>query len=128
MTPYSARMENLIAHLFLARELAHREHLRVSGVGSDARHRALNQFYDAIVEAADEIAEAYQGRFGLMGEIPMLLNSTSGTIVDVLSAHVEWIAANRYTACPQSETAIQNLIDEAVAAYYKALYRLKNLA
>lgn len=121
-------MEQLIATLFLARELAHREHLRVTGAGSDARHRALGDFYDSIVEAADTIAEAYQGRFGLLGDIPMLVNTTAGTIVDVLQAHVDWLAANRYTACPQTETAIQNLIDEAVAVYYRALYRLRHLA
>ena len=117
-------MENLIATLFLARELAHREHLRTR---SYAQHMALGDFYDGIVERADAIAEAYQGCHGALGEIPMLVNTVSGTIVDVLQSHVEWIAANRYQAIDQSETAIQNLIDEAVSLYQSTLYKLKFL-
>lgn len=126
-------MENLIAHLFLARELAHREHLRVTGVGSDARHRALGDFYDAIVETGDSIAEAYYAYaycYGLppLGEIPMLVNATEGSILDVLKAHVLWIKANRYAIVPQDETPIQNLIDTAVETYYHAIFRLSRLA
>lgn len=117
-------MENLIATLFLARELAHREHLRTR---SYSQHMALGAFYDDIVGNADAIAEAYQGRFGLLGEIPMLVNTVSGNIVDVLQSHVEWIAANRYNACDAGETAIQNLIDEAVATYLSTIYKLRFL-
>jgi hypothetical protein len=117
-------MENLIATLFLARELAHREHLRTR---SFSQHMALGSFYDAIVSNADAIAEAYQGRFGLMAEIPMLVNTVQGDIVAVLQSHVEWIAANRYSACPKEETAIQNLIDEAVGTYQSTLYKLRFL-
>jgi hypothetical protein len=117
-------MENLIATLFLARELAHREHLRTR---SYAQHMALGEFYDEIVENADAIAEAWQGRFGLMTDIPMLVNTVQGDIVAVLQSHVDWIAANRYSACPREETAIQNLIDEAVGTYLSALYKLRFL-
>lgn len=117
-------MENLIATLFLARELAHREHLRTR---SYAHHMALGSFYDDIVEKADAIAEAYQGRFGLMGEIPMLVNTVSGDIIEVLQSHVEWIAANRYQAVPQEESAIHNLVDEAVATYLSTIYKLRFL-
>lgn len=117
-------METLIATLFLARELTHREHLRTR---SYAQHMALGSFYDGIVDLADSIAETYQGRFGLLGEIPMLVNTVNGTIADVLQSHVDWIAANRYQAVPQSETAIQNLIDEAVALYLSTIYKLRFL-
>lgn len=117
-------MENLIATLFLARELAHREHLRTR---SYAAHMALGGFYDAIVDNADAIAEAYQGRFDLMGEIPMLVNTVSGDIIAVLQSHVEWIAANRYQAVPQEETAIHNLIDTAVETYTSTIYKLRFL-
>ena len=51
-------MGELIAILFLAREIAHREHLKTR---SFAAHMALNEFYNDIVERADAIAESYQG-------------------------------------------------------------------
>ncbi len=53
----------LIALLFFARDVTHREHLKTT---SYAQHVALNEFYEAIVGNADSIAEAYQGRNGIM--------------------------------------------------------------
>ena len=39
----------------------HIAHLLVTGVGSYAAHKALNEIYDALPGHADTIAEAYQG-------------------------------------------------------------------
>lgn len=124
-------MEELIATLFLSREFAHRRHLAVTGPGSYAAHSALGSFYDAIVDNADAIAEAYQGRHGLLDEIPYLDGpkgkKTIAATATVLEGHMEKILSMRYTACQKSETAIQNLIDEAVATYLSAIYKLRNL-
>jgi len=114
----------LIAILFLSRELAHREHLRTQ---SYAQHMALNTFYDEVVGIADSIAEAYQGRNGIIKDIPMLDTKASGPIADVLEAQLAMIEKIRYTAVEKSDTAIQNLIDEAVALYLSTLYKLRNL-
>ena len=51
----------------------------------------------------------------------------TGTITDVLQSHVEWIAANRYQAVDQSETAIHNMIDEAVGLYQHTIFKLRRL-
>ena len=45
----------LVATMFLAREYAHRAHLRVTGPGSYAKHVALGEFYEEIIENADSI-------------------------------------------------------------------------
>lgn len=121
-------MENLIAHLFLARELAHRAHLKATGPGSYAAHMALGDFYNAIVDNADSIAEAWQGRSGQLLDIPMLAGDTSAPILTVLQAHVDWIASQRYIAAPKDDTPIQNLIDTAVETYLTAIYKLTFLA
>ena len=42
-------------------------HLTVTGPGSYAAHKALNELYDALPDLADGIAESYQGA---TGEIP----------------------------------------------------------
>lgn len=120
-------MEQLIAMLFLARDIAHREHLKTTGPGSYARHMALGSFYEDIVERADSIAEAYQGRFGLMKDIPYLENSFDGDIVEILEKYRDWIDSKRYKAVTDKETSIQNLIDEAVATFDSTLYKLKFL-
>ena len=59
----------LIALLFLSREYAHRAHLRTT---SYAQHVALGEFYPSIVDIADSLTEAYQGRHGIVEGIPML--------------------------------------------------------
>lgn len=114
----------LIALLFLSREIAHREHLRTK---SYAQHMALASFYDGVVDVADSIAEAYQGRHGIIDKIPFLTNDTDGDIVSVLEKQLAAIEKLRYTAVPKDDTAIQNLIDEAVSLYLSTLYKLKNL-
>lgn len=117
-------MGELIALLFLARELAHREHLRTR---SYAAHVALDGFYHEIVEKADAIAEAWQGEKGLL-DIPMLDNNAKGDIVKILQGHVAWIKDNRYEVAPKDDTPIQNLIDEAVETYLSTLYKLRFLS
>ena len=39
----------------------HKLHLKVTGVGSFAAHKALNELYDELPDHADTIAESYQG-------------------------------------------------------------------
>lgn len=115
----------LIAILFLSREVAHREHLNTK---SFSQHSALGSFYDEIIDNADAIAEAYQGRHGLIGKIPMLTEDANGDIADVLEKHLGMIEKLRYTAVEKSDSAIQNLIDTAVETYLSTLYKLRNLS
>lgn len=114
----------LIALLFLAREIAHREHLRTK---SYAQHMALNAFYDGIVDIADSIAEAYQGRHGIIDKIPYLTDDSTGDIAAVLEKQLAALEKIRYSAVSRDETAIQNLIDGAVELYLSTIYKLRNL-
>lgn len=117
----------LVATMFLSREMAHRAHLAVTGAGSFAKHSALGEFYPAIIEIADSITEAYQGRHSLI-EIPYLDAPEDYTdIISILEKHLEDIEGLRYAAVDKKDSPIQNLIDEAVGIYLSALYKLKNL-
>ena len=124
-------MDEMIATLFLSREFAHRRHLAVTGPGSYAAHVALGSFYDDIIERADAIAEAYQGRNGLMDEIPYLDGpkgkKTIAATATWLEGEMNKVQGMRYDCCPKSDTAIQNLIDEAIATYLSVIYKLRNL-
>ena len=62
------KCSDFIGELFLARDVAHSVHLNTR---SFAKHMALNTFYDEIVDLADGLAEAYQGRHGLIGPISL---------------------------------------------------------
>lgn len=56
---------DLIGHLFLARDVTHSVHLNTR---SYAKHKALGGFYENVIELADDLAEAYQGRQGRHGD------------------------------------------------------------
>jgi DNA-binding ferritin-like protein len=120
-------IDELVATMFLSREMAHRAHLRTSGPGSFAQHMALGEFYPEIADNADAIVEAYQGRHGLI-DIPYLdAPKDYKDIIKILEEHLNNVESLRYAAVDKKDTAIQNLIDEAVGTYLSTLYKLKNL-
>lgn len=120
-------MEHLIALLFLARDVAHRRHLTVTGVGAFSAHVALGEFYEGVIPLADRLAEAYQGRHGVLESIPRLPDEEGERMEQVLRRHVEWIERNRADICPRADTTLHNIIDEIVALYLTTVYKLVNL-
>lgn len=134
MAKSHAAIGQFIAVLFLARDLAHRAHLRTTGPGSFARHEALRAFYDGtdgdddgdagIIDLADSLAEAYQGCELVLIDIPLLDNEFPGEIKESLQAQLKWIKANRYKAVEREETHMQNIIDEIVALYDRTIFKL----
>jgi DNA-binding ferritin-like protein len=117
--------EQFMGHLFLARDVAHSVHLNTR---SFAKHSALNEFYDEIIELADKYAEAYQGRKGLIGPIALMSARKTGNIVEFLEDSLEQVEDMRYKMVDKTDTALQNIIDEIVGQYLKTLYKLKYLA
>lgn len=123
-------VEKLLAVMFLSRDVAHKVHWSTKGKGSFAQHMALGTFYDSIIDSADKIAEAYMGRYGSFGEVPVMEPSekpTKNNIDTLLENYMDMIEEGRYEACEKDDTPLQNLIDEAIAVYLSALYKLRNL-
>lgn len=116
---------DFVGHLFLARDVAHSVHLNTR---SFAKHKALQEFYEGIVGLADDFAEAYQGRHGLIGPITLQTAKKNGNIIEFIQDSLADVEANRYKVCEEKDTAIQNIIDEIVGLYLKTLYMLKFLA
>ena len=114
-----------VGMLFLARNVTHSVHLNTR---SYAKHKALNKFYDEIIDLADSFAEAYQGKYGLMGPIPVSAVKKSTNVVDFLQEQVDEIEKDRYTIIKESDTALQNIVDEIVGLYFSTLYKLKFLS
>jgi hypothetical protein len=50
-----------VSELMNARTSFHKLHLKVTGDGSYAAHKALNKIYDALPDFADTLVEGYQG-------------------------------------------------------------------
>ena len=116
----------LVGTLFLAREYAHRAHLRVTGPGSYAKHVALGEFYNGIIESADSLTEAYQGRHDII-EIPYLPMVDEEDPVKALEQLLDDVEKLRYDAIDKKDTALQNIVDESVATFLSALYKLRKL-
>ena len=114
----------LIAILFLSREIAHRDHLKTT---SYAQHKALNEFYDEIVDLADDLTEMYQGRHGIVDKIPMITAEPTDNPANDLQKQLDAVEKIRYTAVDKADTAIQNKIDEIVGLFLSTLYKLRNL-
>ena len=114
-----------IGLLFLARDVTHSVHLNTR---SYAKHVALNIFYDRIVGAADDFAEAYQGRHGLIGPITLHPVKKTNNVIEFLEDSLKQIEDARYEVCDKSDSSLQQLIDNIVEVYLRTLYKLKFLA
>jgi hypothetical protein len=116
---------DFIGTLFLARDVAHSTHLNTR---SFSKHSALNTFYDEIIDLADKFAEAYQGKYGLIGPISLMSAKKTNNIVEFLEGQVDELDAMRYKVVDKECTPLQNIIDEIFGLYYSTLYKLKFLA
>ena len=116
---------DFIGLLFLARDVAHSVHLNTR---SYSKHVALNIFYERIIGAADDFAEAYQGRHGLIGPITLHSASKTSNIIEFLEDSLKQIENARYEVADKTDTSLQQLIDNIVEIYLRTLYKLKYLA
>jgi len=117
-------MNEFIATLFLARELAHRYHLSTK---SYSQHKALQNFYEDLLDLTDDLAEITQGAHGLL-DIPILTEKkTYKEPLYCIADKLQYVEKNRYKAYSKEDTALQNKIDEIVAVFLTAIYKLENL-
>ena len=111
--------------LFLARDVTHSVHLNTR---SYSKHVALNIFYDRIVGVADDFAEAYQGRHGLIGPISLHSAKKTTNVIEFLEDSLKEIEDARYKVCDKDDSTLQQLIDNIIEVYLRTLYKLRFLA
>jgi DNA-binding ferritin-like protein len=73
-----------VSELMNAATSFHKLHLKITGIGSYAAHKALNRIYDALPGHADDLAEGFQGASEKLLEYsdsaPRVLNSISDAV------------------------------------------------
>jgi Family of unknown function (DUF5856) len=116
---------DFVGLLFLARDVTHSVHLNTR---SYSKHVALNIFYDRIIGAADDFAEAYQGRHGLMGPITLHSAKKTANIIEFLEDSLKQIEDARYEVVDRTDMSLQQLIDNIIEIYLRTLYKLRFLA
>lgn len=112
---------NIIAKMFADRTFAHMAHLKTS---SHAAHKALNKFYDDVVDVADDFAEAAQGKFGK-------LNIPVGQVSTDLSNAADVLEMSCMDIRKESEgcnnKALLAIVDDIEALYLSTIYKLREL-
>jgi hypothetical protein len=116
---------DFVGLFFLARDVTHSVHLNTR---SYAKHKALQKFYEGIIDLADSFAEAYQGRHGLIGPVSLMSAKKTSNVIEFLQDQLDEIEKVRYDVCDKSDTPLQNLIDGIVELYLSTLYKLRFLA
>lgn len=115
--------------LFEARQMAHIFHLQVKAeMGSGWEHDALKEFYDGILEFADDLIETYQGQYGIVEGYDVIDSSATNQMksLEYLKQTVDFIRTER-KSINEEDTHLHNVIDEIIALFYKTIYKLTNL-
>ena len=111
----------IIGILFMSRTYSHIAHLKT---GSYAKHKALNEFYDSVVDMVDSLAEASQGLYGKL-DIPYL--NMIGKIDDPIGGITSQLKAIEKLIGNIDEEYLKSILQEIQALYRKTLYLLVNL-
>jgi len=101
---------------------AHILHLRSR---SYAEHMALGEFYPAVAELADKLAEAVQGAEQQLLEFPHDYFAPAETALDELLQLQDYVDQERNELPQRSE--IQNIVDEISDLINSTLYKLRFL-
>ena len=107
---------------FHARTNAHVLHLQTR---SYAVHKALNEFYDEIVDLADSFAEAYIGSYGLIEfpETPYEPHTDALKLLD----EMDEVAESAREALTKGDTHLPSILDEITALVASTRYKLRFL-
>ena len=119
------KCSDFVGIVFLARDVTHSVHLNTR---SYAKHKALQKFYENIIDLADSFAEAYQGRHGLIGPISLMSAKKTSNVIEFLESQLAEIESVRYDVCEKTDTSLQQLIDNIIELYLSILYKLRFLA
>ena len=122
-------MNEFISLLMHSRTQTHSFHLGVNGSGSYAAHKALQKYYEDIVDLIDTLSESYQGKYGLLELNPVSGLDTDNSIDNIISYFeklVKYVNSKR-KGDELKDSFIQNEIDNVEVLLYTTLYKLKNL-
>ena len=110
-----------IGIMFAGRTVTHIQHLKTK---SYAEHKALNKFYDGIIDLADGLAEATQGQYGLL-DIPFVNLTVGKDSAAFLKGQLAEL--DKIMKCVD-EDYLMNIYQEIQKLYRSTIYKLVNLS
>lgn len=116
----SKSVKGMVQKMFEARQVAHTCHLKTK---SYAEHKALNKFYDEILELADTFVETYQGQYGILSGYEIQTQPVS----DPTEYLEDCAVLFKMGKDELKDSHLQNIMEEVVALTYQTIYKLKFL-
>ena len=121
-------VSNLVTELMNAATSFHKLHLKVTGAGSYAAHKALNSLYDALPDHADDIAEGYQGA----AEVLLKYQEPSPRMLETVEDAI-WYIKDLKDMVTKLQDVLQyseivNELDNVKSTLNSAKYKLKFLS
>jgi DNA-binding ferritin-like protein len=132
MTPAQTDLDKsvstIVTELMNAATSFHKLHLKVTGPGSYAAHKALNGLYDALPGHADDLAEGYQGAAEVLLSYQEPVTRTLETVDDAIwyIKDLTRMVTELQSKLPYSE--IVNDLDNIKSTLNSAKYKLKFLS
>lgn len=111
--------EICIGQLFQSRDIMHIAHLQTTNY---AEHKALNAYYDGILDLTDDLLESYMGTIGRRVNFKIPASEYVNPQAH-LKYLLEYITKHR-GVFGLDNTHLQNILDEIVALITKTLYLL----
>ena len=126
MKKVDAMTADYVVEIMNARTSFHKLHLEVTGSGSFAAHKALNELYDAIPDLTDTIAEGYQGACEVLlnypDKAPVRLLSVEGAIEYLRQLKTQTSELQQVVPHTEVVNNLDLIKDEINAAKYKLLF------
>jgi DNA-binding ferritin-like protein len=118
---YQKSAATFIAVLFHSGTNAHFMHLQTK---SYSVHKALQKYYEEIIDLVDSWAEAYQGKYSVIESYPTEFHVAKDPLqyMEQLDTFVETIRK----ALPK-DSELQNLVDNVAELIDSTAYKLRNL-
>lgn len=113
-----------VSELMNAATSFHKLHLKVTGTGSFAAHKALNELYDALPGHADDLAEGFQGAASKLLSYKDVAPRVLDTVADAIDYLNEMtsMVTGLQGKMPYSE--IVNDLDTIKSTFNSARYKL----
>jgi hypothetical protein len=115
----TVKPELVIGQLFQSRDTIHIAHLQTVNY---AEHKALNKYYDSLLDLTDDLLETYFGTIGKRINIKIPASEYVNP-QQHLKQLMEYVKKHRGVFGTEN-THIQNIVDEILALIAKTLYLL----
>ena len=117
----SGMIAKAVGIMFAGRTATHIMHLKTK---SYAEHKALNEFYDGIIDLVDGLAEATQGQYGLL-DIPFITVAVPNDSTVFLKGQLTEL--EKVMKCVDDDY-LMSIFQEIQSLYRSTIYKLVNLS